>query len=338
MTSLAALIVAASMFAVDAPPDVTPDDLSRLSGAIAKALASERRVESVVDIRWWAPTPENPAPDVARDQPTGTTSALVRILGRRHAVVWPEGATDIEVTFDGVAYSYSTTSEPSLLDLRNAAHVGHALLFQTTSLRLLPGTASMEEVVRTSIPLSLRREGDIWTYRFVNRAEALELEETRKQLVAAGVDTGPQTQAAFTHEVVVDLGDPPRLLGVATEYTVGEEKRVVRSAFTVTEWHHVAGAMTPRRVLSTYLRSNGTTSSQIYESREITELPALGAQAKDTRPFPTGTRVSSNSGTFRFTVGSPHIVFEGQRLTLEEPLWVHPGERLGELVKSAKPE
>jgi hypothetical protein len=339
-----ATLVVAALCTSDAGNDKpTPEEIDQLVSALDRALSNERRVEAVLRRRIWQGPQKGPAPDIARDPAGSDQRSIVRLLGPRHFAIGQLPLNNVTVVFDGFMYVYQPSEAESYVS--PAAGLWHgphlAMVLQTSMLPLFQtdGTARGSlDSIRTSTPISFEKNGTEWTYRYYDKADEKAVADAEKRAAANGEPTPARKMTPWPREVVVDVGDPPRLVCVALDMPWdGPDKPLVRNETRVIEWQQVGNSTLPRRVLTSTSMAGAAPYRMLVEVEKAAEIPPAPDDAV-VHPLPAGITFANSPRTFRFTVGSPHIVFEGQRLTLDEPLWVHPGERLGELVKSATPE
>ncbi|MBL9148683.1 MAG: hypothetical protein JNM94_08320 [Phycisphaerae bacterium] len=341
--TIATLVVAASCTPDGGNDKPTRAEIDQLISALDRALSGERRVEAILRQRIWQGPQNGPAPDIARDPPGSDQRSIVRLLGPRQLVLGELPLDNVTVVFDDFMYVYHPSEAESYVSpaagFWRGPHLTMVLQTSTLPLFQTDGTSRASlEAIRTSTPISFERNGTEWTYRFYDKAEEAAVAEAEKRAAANGEPTPARKMTPWPREVIVDVGDPPRLVGVALDMPLdGPEKPLVRNETRVIEWQQVGTSTLPRRVLTSTSMAGAAPYRLLVEVENAAEIPPAADDAT-VHPLPAGLTFVNSPRTFRFTVGSPHIVYEGQRLTLEEPLWVHPGERLGELVKSAKPE
>ncbi|MFO0872457.1 MAG: hypothetical protein U0575_00610 [Phycisphaerales bacterium] len=331
-------IVLAIVLQADAPAaaDVPAADIERVAAAVERAMPSGRRLEGLVTRRIWMCKEGQPPPDPARDAPGMTDESLVRLLGPDWAVVTTSAHGVIQVLVDGHTYQVAL-GEPSThvqKGVRDPGGVGLALLLQVDRFAPIEIDRPLAGVIRAARPLSLRIDGTIATFRFVDTGQEEAIAKSLEREALEGkARTGPRPKP-WPHEITVDLAEPPRVLGYATDIPRnGPDKPLVRDAWVVEAWQQVDGAMIGQRIRHSTSLREGQPYTQITELTRVSVIPEAANDAAPRHPLPEGLVISDDHLTF--TVGSPDVVFDGRSVRLKEPLWLYPGARLEALLRDA---
>lgn len=197
------------------------------------------------------------------------------------------------------------------------------------------GATLGRDVVERAQPISLSIEGTTAVFRFVSGDDVKAMDDAVAAHAAAHPDEPVVRAKPRPREVTVELSDPPRLLGYATELPMmGPDKPAVRWALVVEQWQQAGGATLPQRIRTTWTLPDGGHSLSITELSRVSAVPASAPGADDPHPLPEGLRVEDDQ-QFSFTVGSPLVTYQNRHLRLKAPLGLHPGEGLADLLRDA---
>ncbi len=330
MIATASILALATVLAARPPlgttmAEVDPAQVERLASAVQRALAEER-LEGEVRESSWLSVPDAAPLDPAKDPPTHVLPAYVRLLGPTYAVVAAERCSTVTVYLDGDTYSTNPYGRSGVVTPRTetALFGGLALLLQADLFRPLELPAPLAATLRESKPISLEVEGTVATYRFVVAAE-------ERQLAEIAATRGTPLAPAWPREVVVDWGEPPRVLAWATTIPAGQgPPRVDR--WSVVSWSALDDRPLPRRVERSV--TEGGEDLRYAAALELLDAASVPADPAPPPPIPAGFRIEDRAG-FAFITGSPEFTYKGERFRAPAPLWKHPGDGLAELLQSA---
>lgn len=331
---LHAILVSLALAANDPPADppaVERTEIEQLAAVLERGLPRGRALEAQVRMRLWSQKEGEAAPVVEKDPPGIEEYFFVRLWGEDYAAMSQRLQGGLQVYFEGNTYSLNLL-ERECYTQRGAptnAYFPLSIVFQVDNFQPLEQPRSLPEILRASRPISLNKAGTVVTYRFTLADEERMLDEQ----AAKGNPRGK----AWPREVVVDLADPPRLVGWSLDMPwKGADHPSVPMGWTVESWQEVEGTLLPRR-LARRCDVSRTETPQAYTMLvDVERLAPLNAAERPKHPLPVGYPVES--GDLRFVVGSPDVVHKGVALRLKEPLWVAPSdERLAELLGEARP-
>ncbi|MFO0829303.1 MAG: hypothetical protein U0572_14290 [Phycisphaerales bacterium] len=315
-------------------PSVAPEAVAQVADAAAKALPASRRLECHVSTKIWNRGPKDPPVNFAKDTLAfPRRSFTFRMFGPGRTVLIDPGYAYAHVEAGGFHYGVATGEGSAMVDRgsHDPTNIGLPLALQIDHFAPFGSEDSADAALRSSIPISLSENGTTRTYRFIARGE---------EKLAQKCLEGDSKSRAWQREIVVDVGDPPRVLGYSLELPARAPGKPTRTdRWTVEAWQMLDGKPIPSRVRREValpdMPDEKLSDGIQIQITEITDLAAIPADVPTPRPVAEGTRVSDARLKFDFVVGSPDITYQGRALRLKEPLWVHPGDKLDELLKSA---
>ena len=253
------------------------------------------------------------------EHPSQETSAIPLVQVRQFNV-WADGVWSQRIEGDpGV--SFFAEARPTDLQKRG-------FIFNLIEGRF-PSRPTLEDLVRSGSLINQSMADGVLTYRFsVAGTEASRAQYTiRARLVPEFALLG------FT----VDLSD-------ATTPEDLQRHLILRQIYTVLEWKQVDGLQIP---WIAQIESFGPDDDQggvhlssrsIYTRKSFREITADEVDpALFTVPLPIGTNVFDQRYDVSFRIGDRSLVVDGVVYEVDEPILEHPGDRLTEILREARP-
>lgn len=247
------------------------------------------------------------------DGPGATPEAKVR-----QENIWGDGAWAHRIE-DENAVSFYAQARPT--DLQTKGFIFNLMEGRYPS-------PTLADLVRTGTVLDQSVEDGMLTYRFA-------------------ADDKPALRVQYT--IDAQLEPSFALLGYTIEVSDSDpedpqRRGVLRQAYSVLEWHEVGGLRIPGIAQIENFRSVDRSESLRLTSRTVytrQSFREIGENDIDRGlfavPLPIGTSVYDDRFKLSFQIGHRHLVLDGTAYELDDPVMEHPGDRLGEMIRQAKP-
>jgi hypothetical protein len=201
----------------------------------------------------------------------------------------------------------------------------HGLIFNLVEGRY-PSCRTLADLVRTGVPLGQTVDDGVVTHRFAR-------------------DDVPSGSTRY--EVQLRVEPRVELLGYAVSVHAADTGRLLgRQTYRVSDWLESGDRRIPAAASIEGWKADNPdpagpapAASLVLYRREAFRVIApedVEPTTLDT-PMPPGTRVHDARLNLSFTVGEPYLRLDGTLYELDAPLLGHPGDRLGALVRAARP-